>query len=518
MVDTPDLVLKNATFITMDPAYPVAHTIGIKNGKIIALDETLKGKETIDLKGAYVYPGFIDTHLHLFYSGIVKSYLQLDSCIDKTGLLNKVKEHATSCKSEDWILGIGWCEDIWPDKNLHARDLDFVSNPVLLRRNDTHLVWVNSKALQLAGIDEDTADPFGGKIIRDANGKPSGLLIDRAAQLVSKIIPEHNSPIDFIEKAIDECLEKGITTIHDASIDETQFTLFQQLAFANALKVRCYLMGKINIDEESTFLEAGPQDLGPYLKQRCLKLWIDGAMGSRGAALMEPYSDDKSNKGLLLWDDERLIPLLQRAKEKGFQVAIHAIGDRASNEVLNAYEKIGVKNLRWRIEHAQQLIESDIPRFNELGVIASMQPLHATTDMSWLEFRVGKERANKGAFLLNTLLKHNTLLVGGSDAPVVDMNPLLGIHAAITRQTIHHQPEEGWTPNEKISAYDALKMYTINAAYSSFQEHELGSITKGKLADLVVLPDNILTCDPKKIPSLKVLHTYVNGKLAYSLV
>jgi predicted amidohydrolase YtcJ len=244
---------------------------------------------------------------------------------------------------------------------------------------------------------------------------------------------------------------------------------------------------------------------------------MDGAMGSRGASLFDPYSDDLKNCGLLRWNEEDLDSILKQAKDMGFQVAIHAIGDKAAHMILNAYEKIGVKGLRWRIEHAQQLSEQDIKRFGELGVIAAMQPLHMIEDMNWIENRLGKESVQSGAFMLRSLLSTGATITGGSDAPVVDFNPLWGMYAAITREDFNGTPKGGWYPDQKITPYEALKMYTIDAAYSCFSENEIGSITKGKLADLAVLPENLLTCPPNSLLNMKVLYTFVNGKISFAL-
>ena len=251
-----------------------------------------------------------------------------------------------------------------------------------------------------------------------------------------------------------------------------------------------------------------------YLQARAIKLVIDGAMGSRGAYMLEPYSDDPGNTGLLMWKDADLMKVLTQSKQKGIQVGIHAIGDRANRMVLDAYEKIGVKGLRWKIEHAQILAPSDIPRFTEIDVIASMQPIHATADRPWAESRLGPVRV-KGTYAWRSLLNYKTIIAGGSDAPVEDINPIWGIYAAITRQDHKGQPPNGWDPEQIVTREEALRMYTTDAAYASFHEKELGSLKAGKWADLIVLPKNLLTCDPKDMIDMKVLYTIVGGKIRY---
>lgn len=525
-----DILLKNGFMITMDALMPEATALAIKDQRIVWIGDQEdsgfwigKNTQVIDLKGCCVYPGFIDTHMHVLYTGITKSYLQLNKSKNKEAVLKKVQEKIQDCKPGDWIVGVGWDDLYWTQKeHFDVIDLDIIApyNPVVIVRKDTHLIWVNSCVLKLAGIDASTASPKGGQIGRDSSGNPNGILIDRAMLLASSKIPGTNlqGNQQIIQNVLQACLKKGITSIHNAATDEADYKAFKHLAIENALNVRIYMMGSINDKQENYFIKQGPQNYGDFLQLRCLKLWMDGAMGSRGAALLKPYCDDLKNEGLLLWEEEDLHIILEEAKTKGFQVAIHAIGDKANQKVLDAYERIGVKGLRWRIEHAQQLSQSDIQRFAELEVIAAMQPLHLIEDMNWIEERLGKERVESGAFVWKSLLESGAIVVGGSDAPVVDFNPLWGIFAAITRQDFNQSPPEGWYPDQKVTRYAALKMYTIDAAYACFSENELGSLTKGKLADLVVLPENVLTCPPKALLDMHVLYTFVNGKMQYSSI
>jgi predicted amidohydrolase YtcJ len=268
--------------------------------------------------------------------------------------------------------------------------------------------------------------------------------------------------------------------------------------------------------KDTSYKDWKPTSYGPFLEVRCLKLFMDGALGSRGAKMIHDYQDDPGNSGLLIWEQEELLPILKFAKDAGFQVGTHAIGDLAVRLLLDAYEKIGVNDLRWRIEHVQLLDKDDLKRFKKLGVIAAMQPLHLSADLEWCEARVGKERAEQCAFMWRDLLDAGALIAGGSDAPVVEINPLWGIYTAITRQDLQGEPKGGWNPAQRVSPEEALRMYTKDAAYAGFREETLGTITVGKLADLVVLPENILTCDPKKLIDMQVLYTIVDGKIVYS--
>lgn len=519
-----DILLHNGIFITMDPSNPRAESLAIKGEHILWVGHQREMKQwigphtqVIDLQGAFVYPGFIDTHAHIFYTGMSKKCLPLKGIPDKQTLLERVHQYVKNYPKGEWIFAVGWEDDQWPDKEPPtAADLDEVApdNPIVLERIDTHLICVNSCVLNMARIDEHTLDPIGGKIWRNSCGFPSGILMDRAMDFVKRIIPELSlkETIQLTQQILDECLQKGITMVHDATTMGLNCEAFRTLAKENKLPLRVYMMS--TIESKDSILEHIPQS-DNFLECRCLKFFMDGSLGSRGAALFEPYQDEPGNHGLLLWNECELLPFLQKAKEKGFQVATHAIGDRANHFILNAYEKIGVKGLRWRIEHAQLLSPSDIHRFADLQVIAAVQPLHAIVDSPWFEKRVGNSRTKEGAFVWRSLLDQGAIVVGGSDSPVVEMNPLWGIYAAVTRQDHWNLDKESWYPAQKVTPEEALKMYTIDAAYSCFREKDLGSLTAGKLADLVILPSNILTCPPKDLIDMKVLYTIVNGTIAY---
>lgn len=501
---------------------PTASACIIEDNKILWVGDERElpaiKAEIIDLEGAYVYPGFMDTHAHIFYEGYTKQHeLVLSPTQTKEEIISLVAATVAMREPGEWIVGHGWEEHAWEDQRFPTiHDLDSISphNPVLLRRADAHAAWVNSAALKVGSITRDTIDPEGGKIYRDSGGNPTGILLDNAKKSLYELIPKSTDVTGIIKSVLTKCLTKGITSIHDARLDDDQVKACLTLNANNDLPIRVYGMVGIPSDIGQEFLQKGPQYYGPFFEVRCIKLFMDGAMGSRGASLFEPYDDSSDESGLLLWNETEFYALLEVIKDRGFQVACHAIGDKANHLVLNGYEK--VKVLRPRIEHAQHLLPSDIARFKEIGVIAAVQPLHLPADMPWLDKRLGQKRAKAGAYVWKSLLDTGGKVVGGSDAPIVDINPLLGIYAAITRQDLSGYPQNGWNPEQCLTPYEALCLYTRDAAYSSFREHELGTITQGKLADLSVLPQNILTCNPQSLLTMPVLHTIVNGKFAYS--
>ena len=524
-----DLVLSNGTILTMDSAIPMVSAVAVVGNKIAWLGDQQHiqswvgpNTQVIDLKGAFVHPGFIDSHAHIFYTGHTKKLqINLTSTQSKDEILKLVREKTKEAKRGEWIFGYGWDEHVWPEIEYpSAKDLDDFSpnNPIFLRRIDTHLSWVNTVALKLAHIDKSTPDPVGGKIYHDKEGNPTGILVDAASRAVYDVIPPYTpeQALDLVQHAFQEAVQKGVTSIHNAATFDYDLAVFKYLAAQNKLPVRVHAM--LAVLSKNTPLEGlKPESFGPFLEVRCLKMFMDGALGSRGAKMKSEYHDDPGNTGLQLWQDTDLLKVLDYAKKMGFQVGTHAIGDFANYQILNAYEKIGVKGLRWRVEHVQVLDKKDMNRFASLGVIASMQPLHLSADMHWFESRVGLERSQQGAFLWRSLIDSGAIIAGGSDSPVVDINPLWGIYSAITRKDLKGLPKEGWFPKEVVTREEALKMYTINGAYAAFRENELGSITVGKLADIVVLPDNILTCEPEKLIDMKVLYTIIDGKIVYEV-
>jgi predicted amidohydrolase YtcJ len=522
-----DLILTNATVITMDPALPQAQAIAMRGDRIVWIGEEAdinkwfgRNTKVLGLKGAYVFPGLIDSHAHITGLGGAQITIDLVGAPDLPAVLEEVKAQVAKTAAGQWVQGRGWDQNDWPEKKFpSASDLDRVApdHPVFLERIDGHAGWVNTQALKLGGVTSATKDPEGGKIHRDAKGNATGILVDTAMDLVASKM-KSLSQEELIERtklAAQDALSKGITMIHDAGSSKNDLDAWKAMAQKKELPIRIYSMVAMPSSFGEEYLKKKPQQFDPYLDIRSMKLVVDGAMGSRGAAMLEPYVDDPGNTGLLMWKEPDLMRVLSAAKASGIQVGIHAIGNKANRMILDAYEKVGVRGLRWRIEHAQLLSAQDIPRFAKIDVIASMQPIHATSDMPWFADRVGKERTKTGAYVWRSLLNHKTIIAGGSDAPVEDINPLWGLYAAITRQDHKGKPEGGWLPEQRVSSEEALRMFTVDAAYAAFREKDLGTLTTGKLADMIVVPENLLTCDPKAMIDMKVLYTIVGGQIRY---
>ena len=529
-----DMVLLNGNVITMNPKEPSVEAIAITGDKIVKVGSNkdvkkLIGPQTkvIDLKGKTVTPGFIDAHLHFISLGNTKKILNLVGTTSKEEIIQIIANKISKEGEGKWIFGRGWDQNDWPIKEFPTRwDLDPISpkNPVILRRIDGHALWVNSLVLEKAGITKETLEPEGGKIIRDSKtGEPTGILIDEAMSLVEKIVPSstYEERKEMAILASEECSSLGLTTVHDAGVDLETIKIYKELINENKLTVRLYVMLGWPGNAINEYFKKGPE-IGygnNFLTIRSIKMFADGALGSRGAALFEPYSDDPTNTGLITFDPDKAFEIMKKALEKGFQVCVHAIGDRANRLVLDLFEKAfksvpQVKDHRFRIEHAQVLTKEDIPKFAELKVIPSMQPTHATSDMYWAEDRLGPERV-KWAYAWKSLLNTGIRIAGGSDAPVESANPLWGIYAACTRQDHKGWPEGGWHPEQKVSRYEALKMFTIDAAYAGFEEKIKGSIEEGKLADIIVLSRDILNIPAKEILDTQVEMTIVGGKIVY---
>lgn len=523
-----DLVLKNGVITTLEKDQPTATALAVRGDRIVWIGDTDQASEWIgektkvlDLKGAFAYPGLIESHAHIVNLGSSRVTIDLVGTPTLDAVLDKVRERASQSEKGAWVQGHGWDQNDWPVKQFpSASDLDRVApdNPVVLERIDGHAYWVNSAAMKKAGITAASKDPEGGKIRRDDTGNPTGILVDNAMEAIHSAMGELSVEVTMkrTQIALEEAARKGITMVQDAGSSGRDLEAFRALAKRNELPVRVYSMVYMPTRFGEAFLKTGPQNYGPYLDVRSVKIVADGAMGSRGAAMLEPYTDDPGNSGLVIWKEPDLLKVLEQAKASGIQMCIHAIGDRTNRMVLDAYEKIGVKGLRWRIEHAQLLNPQDIPRFAQLDVIASMQPIHATSDMPWFADRVGPERTKNGSYVWRSLLNHNTLIAAGSDAPVEDINPLWGLYAAITRTDHNGNPKGGWMPEQIVTREEALQMYTRNAAYAAFRENDLGTLKKGKLADIIVLPQNLMTCDPKALIDMKVQYTIVGGIIRHS--
>jgi len=529
-----DLVLTGGKIATVDANFSFAEAIAISGGKFIYVgtDRGVKkyiGDSTrvIELGGKLVVPGLIDGHCHMLSLGTSLDNIDLVGTKSYTEIIDKVAEWAKTAKPGEWIFGRGWDQNDWDVMEFPVHDaLSKASpnNPVWLIRIDGHAGLANAKALEIAGITARTQDPSGGKILRKSNGQPTGVFIDNAMALVESKIPPLTGEQQrkALEKASDACLSAGLTGVYDAGETTDIINDYKYLADNQLLGVRVYAMlldpGTDNLEE---FLKANKLlNYGDtHLTVRSVKLLIDGALGSRGAALFEPYSDDPKNSGLLTTSPERVLFVSKAALKTGFQVCTHAIGDRGNRLTLDAYEaalkETPTQDHRFRIEHAQIVSLSDIPRFPALGVIPSMQATHATSDMPWAEARVGPERI-KGAYAWQKFIQAGCKIIGGSDFPVESYNPLTGFYAGITRQDANGKPEGGWMPEERLTREQALRSYTIWAAYGAFQEDILGSIEAGKLADLVVLDTDILNVPEKEILKAKPVYTIVGGIIKYS--
>lgn len=483
------------------------------------LAKQAKASISIDGKGATLLPGLTDAHGHVLGLGLNLMRVDLRGIDSLEQTLQTIEDYAKANSELRWIQGRGWNQVLWAKKEFptkHMLDRFISERPVWLSRIDGHAGWANSKALELAGITKDTADPAGGKIIRDEQGEPTGVLIDAAMSLVESQIPELNQMErrTALELAFDHMLELGITSVHDAGVDFDTYKLMLEMAKQQQIPVRLYGMLSGSDPRLETMLKLGKIEL-PYLKFRSVKLYSDGALGSRGAALLAPYSDDPDNKGLLLTTEKKLAEDLSLITQYGFQANVHAIGDAANRLVLDAFAKLPEEQsadvLRHRIEHAQVVALEDIPRFAELNIIASMQPTHATSDMNMAGDRLGDERL-KGAYAWRKMREHDVLIAAGSDFPVELANPFLGIHAAVTRQNSENQPEGGWLPGEKLNRAETLKAFTIDAAYSAFWEDKVGSLEAGKKADFILVDKDVFTVEAEQLDDVQVLQTWVGGK------
>lgn len=510
--------LINGNFITLDKHCPKAETISIENGKIAGVNAIDHNCDNMDLNGATVIPGFIDAHFHLTNLGKQLDTLQLKDVKSPLEVAKMVKEKSGKINASDWILGFGWDQSLWhnnqfPTKNI-LNDLN-IEQPVFLTRIDGHSAWANNVAMKKSGMHIEASPPEGGDVIN------SCILIDNAMNPVKKLIPDFDEAMveRWIKMALEIIISRGITNIHDAWQDLITINIIKKLEENGELPIRCYGMIGSSYDALlNKFFKNGNYKSELYTIQS-VKAFIDGALGSRGAALIEPYSDDTNNCGLILISSEKFQQIAIRCKEAGFQLCTHAIGDKGNKMVLDSYEKVleNNKKLRWRIEHAQMVCDEDIPRFSKYGIIPSMQPSHCTSDMRWMHDRIGKDRFHRIS-RWKTFIDTGCKIPGGSDCPIEEGNPLFEYYAAITRKDHAGQPSSGWQSQECVSREDALKMFTTWAAYGEFAEHRRGKIRPGFDADLTILSDNILTCPPNKILEIDILGTVVNGRFVYSKI
>ncbi|HUM00858.1 MAG TPA: amidohydrolase [Thermoanaerobaculia bacterium] len=524
------LLLTGATVYTSWDAAPRRSAVLAVDGKIAFVGdeaEALKmasDANVLELKGAVIYPGFVDAHGHLEELGLSREILDLRGK-SKEQILKLVQDAAAKSATGAWIRGWSWDQNLWPGKRFPtAVELTAAAprNPVVLTRFDGHAVWVNDAVLRLARITPETADPDGGRILREESGRPTGVFVDTATDLIVKVTPQP-SPAErrrLIAAGAKACAAAGLTGIGDASgYDRNGLELLRAMAREKALPIRIYATVGAETKELASILSGGPIADG-RLTVRAVKLYADGALGSRGAALLADYSDDPGNRGLLVTPPGKMDDVALACARAGWQLWVHAIGDRGNRLALDSVEKAFAaarpRDPRFRIEHAQVVALDDIPRFARLGVIASIQPTHATSDMPWAEARVGPERI-RGAYAWRRFLAAGVRLAGGSDFPVERESPLLGLYAAITRQNLEGQPPGGWYPDQKLTRREALRLFTEDAAYAEFAESRRGRIEAGFDADLTVLDRDIVsdTLSPPEIPGAKVVVTIVGGEVVF---
>jgi len=480
--------------------------------------------QIIDGKGATLLPGLIDAHGHVLSYGQSLMQADLVGTTTEKEAVKRTVDYAKQNTSVSWITGRGWNQVQWANKSYpSAKTLDeyFPDTPVWLARIDGHAGWANSKAMALAGITKNTQSPSGGEIIRDSNGQPTGIFIDNAMALIEKNIAALtiSQQKAILLKAMNSLASLGLTSVHDAGIDNDNLQAFHELSAENKMPIRINAMLYLpSANWQKTLTKGIFHSEDDMLNFNSVKIQADGALGSRGAAMIDDYSDHSGHKGLLLHDEAALKSYINTAMKAGFQVNTHAIGDNANKIVLDVYQDLikttDTKKLRHRVEHAQILRLQDIPRFSELGVIASMQATHATSDKNMAIDRIGNERI-LGAYAWRKLLNANAIIAAGSDFPVESPNPFFGLHASITRQDKHNSPQGGWFATEKMTRIEALKSFTLDAAYSGHQEQLTGSLLPGKKADFILLRDNYFTIKEAELWQNQVLQTWVNGVEVY---
>lgn len=527
-----DLIVTNARIYTADQTRPTATAMAIRDGRIVFVGSergamTFAGSSTerMDLDGKTVIPGMVDAHAHLVGLGQTLRRVDLVGTTSYEEIIERVVKRARSAEPSEWILGRGWDQNDWADTRFpthEALSRAIPNNPVYLTRVDGHAALINTKAMELAGVSSGTRDPEGGRFIRDNEGNPTGVLIDHAKDPVTRVIPATSD--EEIRAAtlaaIAEANRWGLTGIHDAGVGERTIGIYEDLAREGNYNLRNYVMIRANEATLDRFMRRGTQEalFDGRIWFHSIKITIDGALGSRGAALLEDYDDEPGNRGLITADLDMTRRVAVKALRNGFQLNVHAIGDRANRIALDIFEdalnEVPVADHRFRIEHAQILNYQDIPRFAELGVIPSMQGSHQTSDMYWVPARIGWSRA-QGTYAWRSLLNTGVVIPNGSDLPVEHVNPLISFKAFVTRRDASGFPQGGWLPAERTTRQEALLSMTLWPAFAAFMENETGSLTRGKYADFVVLDQDIMTVSDDRILDTKVELTVLGGKVVY---
>jgi predicted amidohydrolase YtcJ len=527
-----DTMLVNARIHTMDAQHPTANAmVWDDSGKLLAvgdqreLQNRYQDARKVDVHGAAVVPGLIDAHGHMLDLGLMLTQANLVGTVSKDEILQRLQAYAATLPKGAWLIGNGWDQNDWADEHFPtAADLDktFPDRPVYLNRIDGHAAWVNGAAMKLSEkpLDGDW-QPDGGHIVRE-DGKATGVLVDGAMDLVAQAIPSMTEVQTraVYKAAFAKVVSVGLTGVGDASVSLKNFKILQSMDAAGEIPLRLYEFARGDAALDWLCQQGGHwQDDSGHLRMRTVKLFMDGALGSRGAALLADYSDDPGNRGFFTTNPDTYLAEVKKAHSCGIQVATHAIGDRGNRHVLDVYGQVLGKDAattdhRWRVEHAQIMATSDIPRFAKLHLIASMQPTHATSDMPWAEKRLGKERL-KGAYAWQRFIHAGVPLAFGSDFPVEDPNPLPGIYAAVTRQDADGNPPGGWLPDQRVSREQALAGFTRGAAYAQFMENEVGTLKPGLRADFVILDADPMAVPVRQIHDIKPLSTWVDGKPVY---
>ncbi|MGI8560084.1 MAG: amidohydrolase [Luteimonas sp.] len=518
---------------TSDPERPVVGAMAwdgegrvLAVGEAAALSVRYPDAERIDAAGTTVIPGLIDAHGHVMDLGYALLRADLVDAAGKAEVIARLQAFAQSLPDDAWLLGRGWDQNDWPGKDFPtAADLDtaFPDRPVWLERVDGHAGWANSAAMR--AVERDLGgdwQPDGGRILRDDTSKPTGIFIDTAADLVNAVVPPPGDALreEALERSLEAAVRNGLTGVHDMGTKQADLALMRRFADEGRLPLRIDAYADGDREALADLCADGPyRHDGGRLQMRGVKLYVDGALGSRGAALLADYSDEPGHRGLLVTQPEDFEAAVRKARGCGVQVAAHAIGDRGNRIVLDTYAAVLVGEAggdhRWRVEHAQVVALEDIPRFARLGAIASMQPTHATSDMPWAESRVGRERL-QGAYAWRRFLDADVRLALGSDFPVESVDPRLGLHAAVTRQDRNDQPPGGWLPRQRLTAAEALRGFTRDAAYAGRDEAEVGRLVPGLRADFVVLEEDPMAVPPDRLDDLRILSTWVDGRQVYA--
>jgi predicted amidohydrolase YtcJ len=528
-----DLIIHNARIWTVDASHAEAEAVAVLGDRIVAVGsnqdvDAWRGPNThvIDTEGKRLLPGFNDAHVHFVDGGSALDNVQLNDATSAREFARRIGERASKMGKEEWLLGGDWDETKWTPAELPTKEMiDSLTadTPVAVNRYDGHMVLANSLALKLAGITAQTPDPPGGVIVRDAKGNPTGGLKDAAQDLLFKALPPltHAQRRHAVERALEHAASLGVTSVQNMDPDYADIAVYNELLDEGKLTTRVYAAPLITQVDDQVKIGIHHAFGGPYLRIGAVKAFADGSLGSGTAYFFEPFTDKPDNRGILS-DEMHPVSLMHdrmmTADGAGLQICTHAIGDAGISAILDIYADIekthGSSDRRWRIEHAQHMAAKDFERFAQLHVIASVQPYHAIDDGRWAEGRIGHDRASR-TYAFRTFLDHGVRLALGTDWNVAPLNPMLTLYAATTRATLDGKNPNGWFPEQKLTIKEAVEAYTMGSAYAEFQEHEKGSITPGKLADMVLLSGDVMTIDPVRIRDVKVLKTWVGGKLTY---